>query len=102
MSSGISKSLNQDIQIESNVESSSSISVGGAYSLNRNPFTVYENGVDVTNAATKSTSITDPNGGTVSSISNAIEGTYTITYTIKYAGKTKTATTQVTVSPAVG
>ena len=96
MSSGISKSLSQDIDIKSNVESSATITAGEGYSLNSNPFTVYENGVDVTSSATISHTISGPDGST--DFSKA--GTYTITYTCKYDGESSQATTTVTVEAA--
>ena len=99
MSSGVSKSLSQEIDIESNVEKSISLMVGGpSYEVNSKPFTVYENGVDVTSSATVTTTIVDKNGNTVSSISTDAPNTYTITYSIKYDGKSQTAQTTVTVT----
>ncbi len=98
MSSGISKSLKQNIEIRGNVEPEVTLSVGGSgYSPVSKPFTVYENGVDVTSAATVTTTITDKNGSTVSSISTSAPNKYTITYTVKYDGETSKAKTVVTV-----
>ena len=91
MSSGISKSLSQKIDIESNVDSEVTIAVGDGYTLDSNPFTVYENGVDVTASATISHTISGPDGSTDFSK----PGTYTITYTVKYDGETSQATTKV-------
>ncbi len=96
MSSGISKTLNQNIKITSNVESSVSLSVGDSYSPVSKPFTVLENGVDVTNDASVSYTITK-NGSTVSSIDTSQAGTYIITYTIRYDGESDKATTTVNV-----
>lgn len=93
MSSGISKSLNQEITITSNVESSATITQGEGYTINPNPFTVKENGIDVTASATISHTITGPDGSTDFSK----PGTYTITYTVKYDGESETAKTTVTV-----
>ena len=98
MSSGVSKSLTQDITIESNVPGSVNLSLGDQYSPVEVPFTVYENGIDVTAAATVSNSIVDSNGNTVDSISTEQVGTYTITYNVSYDGKTKSATTTVNVT----
>lgn len=93
MSSGISKSLRQQINIESNVDESVTIQQGEGYTVSSNPFTVYENGVDVTASATISHTISGPDGST--DFSKA--GVYTITYTCKYDGETSQATTKVTV-----
>lgn len=91
MSSGISKSLHQQINIQSNVDSEVTIAVGDGYTIDSNPFTVYENGVDVTASATISHTISGPDGSTDFSK----PGTYTITYTVKYDGETSQATTKV-------
>lgn len=97
-SSGISKSLSQKISIESNVDGTINLNVGDSpYTPLSSPFTVYENGVDVTSSASITTTITDQNGSTVSSISTSAPNTYTITYYIKYDGKTKKAQTIVNV-----
>ena len=93
MSSGISKSLSQKIDIKTNVESSVTIKAGEGYSISTRPFTVYENGVDVTSSATVSHTISGPGGSTDFSK----PGTYTIKYTVKYDGESDTATTTVTV-----
>ena len=93
MSSGISKSLSQQINIESNVESSATITQGEGYSISSNPFTVTENGTNVTSSATISHTISGPNGSTDFSE----VGTYTITYTCKYDGESSQAITKVTV-----
>lgn len=93
MSSGISKSLSQKIDISSNVDSEVTIAVGDGYSINSNPFTVYENGVDVTASATITHTVTGPDGSTDFSK----PGTYTITYVCKYDGESSKATTKVTV-----
>ena len=98
MSSGISKSLRQSIEIVGNVEPTVTLSVGGSsYSPVSKPFTVYENGVDVTSAASVSTTITDQNGNVVSSISTSGPNKYTITYTVRYDGESSKAQTIVTV-----
>ena len=93
MSSGISKSLSQKIDITSNVDSEVTIAVGDGYTLDSNPFTVYENGVDVTASATITNSISGPDGSTDFSK----PGVYTITYVCKYDGESSKATTTVTV-----
>ena len=93
MSSGISKSLSQQIDIESNVETEKIIQLGESYSVSSKPFTVFENGVDVTASATISHTISGPDGST--DFSKA--GTYTITYTCKYDGESSQATTKVIV-----
>lgn len=93
MSSGISKSLRQQINIESNVDDSVTIQQGEGYTVSSNPFTVYENGVNVTASATVSHTISGPDGSTDFSK----PGTYTITYTCKYDGESSQATTKVTV-----
>ncbi len=97
MSSGISKSLSQDIDIETNVEESVNLFVGDTYTPTSNPFTVYENGVDVTSSATITTTIKNSNGTTVSKIDTSSPTSYTITYIIKYDGKTSKAQTIVNV-----
>ncbi len=98
MSSGISKSLNQQINISSNIQSSVTLNVGDpAYTPVSKPFTVLENGVDVTSSATVTVTITDSSGRTVGAISTAAPNTYTITYTIKYDGEVSKAETVVTV-----
>ena len=98
MSSGISKSLSQQIEIKNNVTDLVNLNVGdSSYSPVQKPFTVYENGVDVTSSATVTTTITDSNGKTVSSISTDAPNTYTITYTVKYDGESSTAETIVNV-----
>ncbi len=91
MSSGISKSLHQQISIESNVDPEVTIAVGDGYTLDSHPFTVYENGVDVTASATITHTISGPDGSTDFSK----PGTYTITYTAKYDGETSQAITKV-------
>ena len=98
MSSGISKSLSQKITIDSNVESTVNIAVGESYSPIQTPFTVYENGVDVTAAATVSTTITNADGATVTEINTEAPGTFKITYNVSYDGKNKSATTTVNVT----
>lgn len=98
MSSGISKSLSQQIEIKSNVTDLVNLNVGdSSYSPVSNPFVVYENGVDVTSSATVTTTITDGSGKTVSSISTDAPNTYTITYTVKYDGESSKAETIVNV-----
>ena len=98
MSSGVSKSLSQNIDIKSNVEGTVNLNVGGpSFSPSTRPFTVYENGVDVTSSASITTTITDSKGAVVSSISTAEANTYTITYIVKYDGKTSKAQTIVNV-----
>lgn len=98
MSSGISKSLSQKIDIESNVEETINLNVGDpSYSPIEKPFTVYENGVDVTSSATVTTTITDSEGNVVASISTEAPNTYTITYTVKYDGESSKAETIVNV-----
>ena len=98
MSSGVSKSLSQNIDIKSNVEGTINLNVGGpSFSPSTRPFTVYENGVDVTSSASITTTITDSKGAVVSSISTAEANTYTITYIVKYDGKTSKAQTIVNV-----
>ena len=91
MSSGISKSLSQKIDIESNVDSEVTIAVGDGYTLNPKPFTVYENGIDVTASATVTNTISGPDDSTDFSK----PGTYTITYTVKYDGESSQAITKV-------
>jgi hypothetical protein len=93
MSSGISKTLSQKIDIVSNVDSEVTIAVGDGYSISSKPFTVYENGVDVTASATITHSISGPDGSTDFSK----PGVYTITYVCKYDGESSKATTTVTV-----
>ena len=98
MSSGISKSLNQQIEIKSNVTDSVNLNVGDpSYSPVQKPFIVYENGVDVTSSATVTTTITDSDGNIVSSISTDTPNTYTIKYTVKYDGESGTTETIVNV-----
>jgi surface-anchored protein len=91
MSSGISKSLSQKIDIKSNVDSEITIAVGDPAPIDSQPFTVYENGVDVTASATITHSVSGPDGSTDFSK----PGTYTITYKVKYDGESSTATTRV-------
>ena len=91
MSSGISKSLSQRISIKSNVDSEITIAVGDPAPIDSHPFTVYENGVDVTASATITHSVSGPDGCTDFSK----PGTYTITYKVKYDGESSTATTKV-------
>ncbi len=92
MSGGISKSLSQQITIISNVEDSlPSISPADSCPINSNPFTVKENGVDVTASATITHSVSGP------SENCSVAGDYTITYTVKYDGETDTAKTTITV-----
>ncbi len=93
MSSGISKSLNQQIEITGNVDAQATINVGDGYSISSKPFTVLENGVDVTSSATVSHTISGPGGSTDFSK----PGTYTITYTVQYDGESSKAQTVVTV-----
>lgn len=93
ISPGISRSLSQKIDIESNIETEAIITVGEGYSISSNPFTVYENGVDVTASATISHTISGPDGSTDFSK----VGTYTITYSCKYDGESAQATTKVIV-----
>ena len=97
MSTGISKTLNQDIEITSNVEASVNITIGGSYSPNSKPFTVYENGVDVTAAADVGYIIYDGDGQEVTEINTAEIGTYKIVYTVTYDGKTEKAETRITI-----
>ena len=98
MSSGISKSLSQQIEIKSNVTDLVNLNVGdSSYSPVQKPFVVYENGVDVTSSATVTTTITDSDGNVVSSISTDVPNTYTIKYTVKYDGESSTAETIVNV-----
>lgn len=95
MSSGISKSLNQNIDIqENNIPATATINVGEGYTPVSKPFTVYENGVDVTSSATVTTDISGPDG--TKDFSKA--GTYTITYRVKYDGESSSASTTVTVN----
>ena len=92
MSGGISKSLSQQITIISNVEDSlPSMSPADSCPINSNPFTVKENGVDVTASATITHSVSGP------SENCSVAGDYTITYTVKYDGETDTAKTTITV-----
>ncbi len=97
MSSGISKTLSQDIEITSNVESSVDITIGGVFTPNEKPFTVYENGVDVTAEASVSHVIYNADGEEVSEIDTAEIGTYTVVYTVTYDGKSEEARTTVNI-----
>lgn len=96
-SSGISKSLSQDIEITSNVETTVNIELGGSYAPIDNPFTVYENDVDVTSAANVNYTIYDGDGKVVNSITTTEAGTYKIVYTVKYDGEESQAETTVNV-----
>jgi len=97
MSSGISQSLSQSIEITSSVESTVNVELGGTYTPVSNPFTVYENKVDVTSAASVTTTIYDSNGATVATIPTDKAGVYTVVYTVKYDGETSEAKTTVNV-----
>lgn len=90
MSSGISKTLSKEIKIESNVEETVNISLGGTFTPLEKPFTVYENGTDVTSSAEVSYTIYDSEGN-VAEINNSQIGTYTIVYTVSYSGETSEA-----------
>lgn len=93
MSSGISRSLNQQISFTANVDSTATINQGEACPISSNPFTVKENGVDVTASASITHTVTSDTSVTDCSL----PGTYTITYTAKYDGESDTAKTTVTV-----
>ena len=97
MSSGISKTLNQSIKIESNVSSSIDIELGGTFTPESNPFTVYENGVDVTAAAKIDYTIYDADGNQVNEINTEEAGTYKIVYNVTYDGKSDSAETTINV-----
>lgn len=97
MSTGISKSLNQDIKIEKNIEESVSLALGDTFTPNANPFKVYENGIDVTAEATINYTITNSTGEAVAEISTEEAETYTITYSVTYAGKSDSGATTVNV-----
>ena len=97
MSSGISKTLSQNIEITSNVESSIDITLGNTFTINEKPFTVLENGIDVTAEANTSYVIYDGDGKEVTEINTAEAGTYTVVYTVSYDGKQEEAETIVNV-----
>ena len=97
MSSGISKTLSQNIEITSNVKSSENLTLGSTFTINEKPFTVLENGVDVTAEATTSYVIYDGDGKEVEEINTTEAGTYTVVYTISYDGKQEEAKTIVNV-----
>lgn len=97
MSSGISKTLSQSIKIESNVSPSIDVGLGGTFTPESNPFTVYENGVDVTAAAKIDYTIYDADGNQVNEINTEEAGTYKIVYNVTYDGKSDSAETTINV-----
>ncbi len=77
------------------------ISTTEKYTDPQEPFTILKNGTPTTEAHTVTTTIKGPDGSTLGSIDGTATplaiGNYTITYTVKISGQTKTITRTVTV-----
>ena len=100
MSSGVSKTLKQNIKISRNVSATNktiSAGSGESYSPVSKPFTVTENGVDVTAAADVSTTIYK-DGSVVDEVDTSEPATYKVIYSIKYDGKEDSVTVTIIVS----
>ena len=100
MSSGASKSLKQNIKISRNVSATNKTIAAGSgesYTPVSKPFTVTENGVDVTAAADISTTIYK-DGSVVDEIDTSAPATYKVVYSIRYDGKEDSVTVTITVS----
>ena len=100
ISSGVSKTLKQNIKISRNVSATNKTIAAGSgesYSPVSKPFTVTENGVDVTAAADVSTTIYK-DGSVVDEIDTSSPATYKVVYSIKYDGKEDSVTVTITVS----
>ena len=100
MSSGISKTLKQQINISRNVSATNKTIAAGSgetYTPVAKPFTVTENGVDVTAAANVSTTIYK-DGSVVDSVDTSAPASYKIVYSVKYDGKEDSVTVTITVS----
>lgn len=100
MSSGVSKTLKQNVKISRNVSATNKTIAAGSgesYSPVSKPFTVTENGVDVTAAASVSTTIYK-DGSVVDEVDTSAPATYKVVYEIKYGGKSDSVTVTITVS----
>lgn len=80
---------NISLQLNPNRESET-LAIGTTYQESSKPVIVLENGNDITNSATISKVIKTSSGATINSIPSDSASTYTITYTVKYQGITKT------------
>ncbi len=93
LSSGVSITLRQTIDIIYNESNEVTIKVGDGYTELDKPITVTLNGEDVTNEATISRSIFDvTNNQTVTEINTTVAGEYQITFTVTYKNSTKSFT----------
>ena len=99
ISSGVSKSLQQDISIKlnENLEKEKFLTPGESFSPVSNPFTVTENGIDVTASATITTTVKDKDGNVLSAPFTAGESgnEYTILYYVKYDSESTDFTTTI-------
>ena len=100
MSSGASKSLKQHVKISRNVSATNKTIAAGSgesYTPVSSPFTITENGVDVTAAANVTTTIYK-DGKVVNEIDTSEPATYKVVYSVKYDDKEDSVTVTITVS----
>ena len=98
-SSGSTFTLSSNIEFTFNEQSQVILNIGDTYTENKNPITVTENNIDVTNNVAITKTITDiTNNKTVYSIDTSKIGQYQITYTATYKDESKTFTKNVTIN----
>ena len=100
ISSGASKSLKQHVKISRNVSATNKTIAAGSgesYTPVSSPFTITENGVDVTAAANVTTTIYK-DGKVVNEIDTSEPATYKVVYSVKYDDKEDSVTVTITVS----
>ncbi len=98
-SSGSTFTLNSNIEFTFNEQSQVILNIGDTYTENKNPITVTENNIDVTDNVAITKTITDiTNNKTVYSIDTSKTGQYQITYTATYKDESKTFTKNVTIN----
>ena len=97
--SEIEISINNEIEITSNIngQENISLSVGQFYDEPTNAVNVFEGLTDVTNLSTITKMIKDSNGTALTSINTSIPGTYTITYDVTYKKHHNTLTKTITI-----
>ena len=97
-SSGATVSLDLNLSFQYNDTSEENVAIGGTYNISSNPISVFKDGIDKTNEASITTTIVDlSTNNEITTIDTSIKGTYQITYTASYLGKSMSYTKKINV-----